>query len=192
MLAPWPNRVAGAKYLHEGQKMHLSITEPETGSAIHGLLTDVRFDILLRRASEVHLQGFIPPAEGYPFPLEVVIIYRVGAAFGMAVTLMARYVPQEGDERSLAAAPFGVGFHPYLTVGEAPLKECRLRLLKPARWLRPSPRAKWWTSSRCPGIWTSPAGRCSPVSASITPTRIFRRRGGRRSSPMGPRASASA
>ncbi|GAB3848839.1 aldose epimerase family protein [Nesterenkonia populi] len=130
-LAPWPNRVAGAKYLHEGQKMHLDITEPETGSAIHGLLSSVRFDILLRRASEVHLRGFVEPTEGYPFPLEVVLVYRVGAGFGLAATLMARYTPGRGRAQVFETAPFGVGFHPYLTAGGAPLKECRLRL--PAR-----------------------------------------------------------
>ncbi|GAA1115260.1 hypothetical protein [Nesterenkonia jeotgali] len=49
-------------------------------------------------------------------------------------TRLADLDPEEAASAHAAAprtAPFGAGFHPYLTAGGAPLKECRLRL--PAR-----------------------------------------------------------
>lgn len=136
VLAPWPNRIAQATYVHDETEYLLEANEEETGAAMHGLLYDLDLTVQFQRASEVHLVGTIQPTEGYPFPVDVVLVYRVGAEVGLSATLMARYTPENDDDAeadsferaSAAPAPFGAGFHPYLTAGGAALKDCRLRL----------------------------------------------------------------
>lgn len=129
VLTPWPNRIANAAYEHDGVSYELPAVEEGTGAALHGLLHEVDLDVLSQKEHEVHLSGHLPAQEGYPFDLDVVVVYRVSAGTGLSWSLLARYSPQSED--APATAPFGAGFHPYLTAGGAPLKECRLRL--PAR-----------------------------------------------------------
>ena len=141
VLAPWPNRLAGASYVHEGVTYDLPVTEEPSGAAIHGLLYDVDFSVQSRSEAAVHLVGELEPTAGYPFRLEVGLTYRVSSFLGLAATLAVRYIPDaagaEGgpdtprpaeQEPPASSAPFGAGFHPYLTVGGAPLRACRLRL----------------------------------------------------------------
>ncbi|RJN32615.1 hypothetical protein [Nesterenkonia natronophila] len=135
VLAPWPNRVAQARYTHAGASYELPANEEATGAALHGLLLDVDLEIQMQRESEVHLVGTIEPSAGYPFRLEVILVYRVAGHLGLTATLSTRYVPENTDHDDAstagATAPYGAGFHPYLTAADAPLKSCRLRL--PAR-----------------------------------------------------------
>lgn len=126
VLAPWPNRIAGASYEHHGVTHSLPAVEEATGAAIHGLLHAVDLEVILHKEHEVHLSGRIPAQEGYPFDLDIVVVYRVSGGTGLTWSLLARYAPQ--SDEAPATAPFGAGFHPYLTAGGAPLKECRLRL----------------------------------------------------------------
>ncbi|GAA1141832.1 hypothetical protein [Nesterenkonia lutea] len=230
VLAPWPNRTQGGTYSYAGRDYTLPVNEEATGAAIHGLMFDLPLHVQAHKDSEVQLQGTLEPSAGYPFGLDIALIYRVTSDVGLTATLMARYSPADehallaeesqasaaeaqeheetateadagadaddetsageendaeadaddeasaGDEGSaygegaadddvdadhessadhegsadaLAAAaddsdseqagtpagpqtaPFGAGFHPYLTAGGASLRECRLRL--PAR-----------------------------------------------------------
>lgn len=126
VLAPWPNRVAKAAYVFGDTEYSLPVNEEETCAALHGLLYDVELSVDAQRSSEVRLTGVIEATEGYPFRLETVLVYRVAADLGLSVSLMVRYAPQDDD--AAGSAPFGAGFHPYLTAGDAPLKDCRLRL----------------------------------------------------------------
>lgn len=135
VLAPWPNRIAEASYSHGEQTFELPVNEEETGAALHGLLYDVDLNIQLERESEVHLGGSIEPTQGYPFRLEVALIYRVAEHLGLSVTLSARHAPESPTDDAdspeatgVSAPPFGAGFHPYLTAADAPLRSCRLRL----------------------------------------------------------------
>ena len=78
----------------------------------------------LRHASdEVALGYMLHPQPGYPFTLELEVSYRLTAG-GLEVTLRAT---NRGD----APAPFGAGFHPYLTLGGTRLEDTLLEL--PAR-----------------------------------------------------------
>ncbi|WP_150461131.1 aldose epimerase family protein [Nesterenkonia ebinurensis] len=130
VLAPWPNRVVKASYSYGDAEYALESNEEETGAAIHGLLYDTQLGIQYQRESEVHLAGVIEPTAGYPFRLEVVLVYRVAGHLGLTTTLSTRYTPieEDGDDSVLPTAPYGAGFHPYLTAADAPLKSCRLRL----------------------------------------------------------------
>lgn len=135
VLAPWANRIAGASYVHDETIYELPVTEEQTGAAIHGFLHEQELTVLSSSESSVHLTGILEPTEGYPFRLEVSLIYRVAAAFGLSTTLSVRYIPDDADPdvddfdaANQAPAPFVAGFHPYLTAGDAKLDECRLRL----------------------------------------------------------------
>lgn len=128
VLAPWPNRIVKASYVYGENRYQLPVTDEATGSALNGLIHHVDFSIQHQRESEIHLAGVLEPAEGYPFRLEIVLIYRVSGQLGLTAALSTRYTPENNDDDTPAAAPFGGGFHPYLTAADAPLKSCRLRL----------------------------------------------------------------
>jgi aldose 1-epimerase len=127
LLAPWPNRIDGGRYVFGGTEHQLALSEPARGNAIHGLTrwtswTPVRHDadaVLLRNAPHGH--------QGYPFGLEIEAEYRLDPGTGLHVTITAR-------NRGSGAAPYGTGSHPYLTIGFTPVDECELRL-PAASWL---------------------------------------------------------
>jgi galactose mutarotase-like enzyme len=109
VLAPWPNRLDDGRYSFEGRDGQAALDEPATRTAIHGLVRWWPWRTVSRAASAVTLACVLPPQPGYPWRLELGVEYRL-AADGLTVTASAR----NGSD---APAPFGVGFHPYLTVG---------------------------------------------------------------------------
>ncbi|WP_405833712.1 gluconokinase, GntK/IdnK-type [Streptomyces sp. NBC_00105] len=109
LLVPWPNRVAGGSYRFGGEELQLPLTEPENGNAIHGLLRWVPWQLLARSEDAVTVGTTLFPQPGYPYRLEVAAEYRLGPE-GLETTVTTT---NAGD----AAAPYGVGQHPYLTVG---------------------------------------------------------------------------
>jgi galactose mutarotase-like enzyme len=123
LLVPWPNRVGGGRYHFNGQDLQLPLTEPEKHNAIHGLLRWTPWQLLARSDHGVRVGTTLFPQPGYPFQLEVFADYRLGPE-GLEVAVTATNV---GD----TAAPYGVGQHPYLTVGTGPLDTALLTV--PAR-----------------------------------------------------------
>ncbi|MGW7440306.1 gluconokinase, GntK/IdnK-type [Streptomyces sp. NPDC054849] len=109
VLVPWPNRVAGGRYRFGGENLQLPLTEPENGNAIHGLLRWVPWRLLARSENAVTVGTTLFPQPGYPYRLEVSAEYRLGPE-GLETTVTST---NPGD----SAAPYGVGQHPYLTVG---------------------------------------------------------------------------
>jgi aldose 1-epimerase len=116
ILAPWPNRVEGARWTHAGHELQLAVTEPELGHANHGLLLDTDFEALAAEPGSLLLGGQIGAQTGYPFSLEVRVQYRLHR-LGIEVVIAVR---NDGD----ATAPVAIGAHPYLRVpaGEAELQ----------------------------------------------------------------------
>ncbi|MDP5316219.1 aldose epimerase family protein [Streptomyces poriferorum] len=109
VLVPWPNRIGDGRYTFDGADLQLPLTEPEKGNAIHGLLRWVPWRLQARSEEALRLAGVIRPQPGYPFLLDVTAEYRLGPA-GLDVSVRATNV---GD----GPAPYGVGQHPYLTLG---------------------------------------------------------------------------
>ncbi|MEU3307244.1 aldose 1-epimerase family protein [Nocardiopsis sp. NPDC006832] len=118
LLAPWPNRVAGGRYTFQGTEYRLAVDDPGTGSAIHGLVHDQDWSPVDAREDEVTLRLAFEGTSGYPFPLELTARHRLSSE-GLTVSVRAVNTG-EGD------APYGVGFHPYLTLGR-PLDELSAR-----------------------------------------------------------------
>ncbi len=109
-LVPWPNRTAGARWTHQGATQQLDITEPSKGNASHGLLRNTAYSLLDRSDDSVTLGATVYPQHGYPFTLDVAVTY--------ALTDDGLRVSYRLDNLGAAAAPFGVGAHPYLRIGE--------------------------------------------------------------------------
>lgn len=110
VLAPWPNRLRDGTYEHDGVEHHLEIDEPATKSAIHGLVHDRKWSPTILSEREARLRLDFEGSPGFPFPLELEIGYRLGPD-GLTVTTTVR---NPGPTPS----PFGLGFHPYLSLGE--------------------------------------------------------------------------
>ncbi len=112
VLAPWPNRVAGGRWTHQGKTQQLDITEPSRGNAIHGLLRNTAYTLIDQGLAKVTLGASIYPQHGYPFTLDVAVTYAL-TDDGLEVTYRLR-------NAGAVAAPFGIGAHPYLRVGDHP------------------------------------------------------------------------
>lgn len=124
VLAPWPNRVRAGRWTHDGADQQLALTEPAAGNAIHGLLRHVPWTATDRAADRVTLTAVATVQPGWPQPVRVAVTYAVGP--GLTVSTTATNL---GD----GAGPFGLGFHPYLRVGDVPADDLRLTLAAGSR-----------------------------------------------------------
>lgn len=119
VLAPWPNRVAGAAFEFAGQAHSLAVTEPERGHALHGLSPGTTFD-LSADSDTARLRAVLGPAPGWPWRIEVRVTYTV-RRWGIRAEITARNLSAE-------PAPCALGAHPYLDPLGWPLDECVLHL----------------------------------------------------------------
>ncbi|KHL12165.1 aldose 1-epimerase [Mumia flava] len=110
VLAPWPNRLADGAYVFDGSSLRLPVTEPERGTALHGLVTAIDWEVREHRADEVRVGVAVPRSEGYPFDVDVEVRYALDAELGLTVAVTGTNI---GD----VVAPFGCGFHPYVRHG---------------------------------------------------------------------------
>lgn len=120
ILAPWPNRVTDGRYTFEGTDYVLSISEPERGHALHGLVSWLDFEPVEVDESSVRLAATIEAQLGYPFRVRVDVEYRVDED-GLTTTVTATNV---GPGR----APVGLAPHPYLVAGEGLVDDWDLEL----------------------------------------------------------------
>jgi aldose 1-epimerase len=120
VLVPWPNRVRDARYEFDGAEHRLEVSEPERGNALHGLVLHSRWHGVRTSARRVSLAYELHPRPGYPFTLRLGVSYEL-ASGGVVMTLHATNV---GAER----APFGAGFHPYLTPGTTSVDDMLLEV----------------------------------------------------------------
>ncbi|MFD4691080.1 gluconokinase, GntK/IdnK-type [Streptomyces sp. NPDC058463] len=130
LLIPWPNRIGDGRYHFEGVDLQLPLTEPEKGNAIHGLLRWVPWQLQARTEESLRLGTVLRPQPGYPFLLDVTAEYRLGPD-GLDVVVSATNV---GD----GPAPYGVGQHPYLTLGTGQVDTVVLTLPVRERFLTDS------------------------------------------------------
>jgi aldose 1-epimerase len=107
LLMPWPGRITEGRYAFDGDTHQLPLTEPETRTAIHGLVRWASWHAVERDSDRVTMEHLVHPQPGYPFTLLLRVEYRLGAD-GLTVRTIAE---NAGD----AACPFGAGHHPYLT-----------------------------------------------------------------------------
>ena len=131
VLAPWPNRLADGRYSFRGDAYQLPLTEPGKRNAIHGL---VRWDVWRigeRSDNEVVMEHDLLPQDGYPFTIHLEARYRLGDE-GLSVSITA-------TNAGTKAAPYGVGMHPYLSLGVERIDDLELRA-PGQRWLEADDR----------------------------------------------------
>jgi aldose 1-epimerase len=110
VLAPWPNRLDGGRYRFEGVEGQAALDEPVLGNAIHGLVRWLPWRAVSEGEEYVRMGCVVHPQPAYPWRLELEVEYRLDED-GLRVT------PRATNE-SATVCPFGIGFHPYLTVAE--------------------------------------------------------------------------
>ena len=125
VLAPWPNRVVGARYVFDDECFELPVNEPQRGHALHGLVADATWQLVEPLSVEddhgfARLAHTIEPTPGYPFTLALQILYSLTPE-GLTATLTAQ---NTGDR----AAPYGCGPHPWLLAGDGPIQDWELAL----------------------------------------------------------------
>lgn len=123
VLAPWPNRLGDGAYEFGDVHAQAPLNEVGRRTAIHGLVRWLPWHLTGRAQNRVGLACDLRPSPAYPFALHLEIEYRLGRE-GLTITT---------DAQNLGAddLPFGLGFHPYLTVGTGTIDQARLRI--PAR-----------------------------------------------------------
>lgn len=111
VLAPWPNRLRDGLYTFGAVTQQLAITDVPRRSAIHGFSRFVLWRPIRRSRDSITLACVIAPQPGYPHPLRLTTRWSLTddglRADHVAVNLGA------------TPAPFGLGTHPGLRVGDA-------------------------------------------------------------------------
>jgi aldose 1-epimerase len=120
VLAPWPNRLGDGRYSIDGRTGRAAWDEPEKRNAIHGLVRWLPWRLRSRAQNVVVLGCTLFAQPGFPWQLEFVLEYRLGRE-GLVVTASVTNT----DE---VPAPFGLGFHPYITLGSPSIDVVRLTL----------------------------------------------------------------
>ena len=120
VLFPWPNRVRDGRWRDGDVDRQLVVTEPGRRTANHGLVTGSRFLVTRHGPAAVTLTAEVRDEPGYPFHVRLELTYRL-LPDGLSVGATVRNL---GD----GTAPFALGFHPYLRVGDHPLEDLLLDL----------------------------------------------------------------
>ena len=109
VLAPWPNRLTDGSYRYGGRDCQAPINELGRNTAIHGLVRWLDWSPVAHESTSVTLSCAVRPQPGYEWQLDLEVTYALDDT-GLTVTFQAVNADTE-------RAPFGVGFHPYLTLG---------------------------------------------------------------------------
>lgn len=115
VLVPWPNRVRDGVWNLDGEEQALDLTERDRGNALHGLLRFTDYEVREQTADSVTLGVLVAPQHGWPFLLDTWVRYQVRAD-GLTVT---HGVTNLSDQR----APYAVGTHPFLRIGDTPVED---------------------------------------------------------------------
>src|SRR5215212_8499800 len=107
VLAPWPNRLQDGRYSMYGVDASAALDEPSRNNAIHGLVRWLPWSLRAETGSSVELGCILHPQPAYPWRLELSVTYALDLG-GLRVTTIA-------ENLSEGPAPFGAGFHPYVS-----------------------------------------------------------------------------
>ncbi|MET0789105.1 MAG: aldose 1-epimerase family protein [Cellulomonas sp.] len=120
VLAPWPNRLRDGAYGYRGETYEVPLTEHHRQTALHGLVAHTTFTTVDADETSVTLEHVIVPTFGYPWPVRVRMTYTL--------TADGLHVRAEATNLGATTAPYGIGFHPWLSPGDAPVDDCTLQV----------------------------------------------------------------
>jgi aldose 1-epimerase len=109
VLIPFPNRIDQGTYTFQGVTQQLPLSEPGNDNAIHGLTRWSNWSVTGLGSDYIQLSLILHGQPGYPFVLALKETYRVSQG-----TL---FVTTDATNIGPSALPYGVGHHPYITVG---------------------------------------------------------------------------
>ena len=140
VLAPWPNRLCDGQYEYAGTTYDVPLNEHDRQNALHGLISHITFSTVDESATSVAVEHTIVPTTGYPWPVRVRVTYSLSDA-GLRV---------QTDVTNLgtASAPFGLGFHPWLSPGDGVVDDATLQV---DAALHVTVDARWFTGPPPPG-----------------------------------------
>lgn len=124
VLIPFPGRVAHGRYGFDGQDYQLPCNDKEGPNAIHGFARSLPWSVTKNSPSRAtfelcfHEEEYA--AQGYPFTLHLNVSYILDAG-----KLSCEFIVRNHGR---CAAPVGVGFHPYFTVGTGTLDEAEVKV----------------------------------------------------------------
>lgn len=118
VLAPWPNRLGGGRYVFDGVQHRVPVNERARGNANHGFANELHWTVTRAHGNALTATVALGDRPGYPFAVELAVRYAL-AGDGLTVTATA-------TNRGGADAPFGIGFHPWLSPGGARVDDCTL------------------------------------------------------------------
>ncbi len=120
LLLPWPNRIAGGRYQFQGQRFQLPINDHQGQNAIHGLARWLPWVPEAVTPDSLALSLRLFPQPGYDFALRVLAEYHLRDE-GLQVSVAATNLGS-------GALPWGLGAHPYLTLGSALVDDLEIRV----------------------------------------------------------------
>jgi aldose 1-epimerase len=115
LLAPWPNRIDRGTYTFEGTEQKLPWNQTDEQNAIHGLTRWMNWELAQVRGDAVSMRLVLHAQPGYPFTVRLQHEYSLSDD-GLTVTHSMHNI-------GASAVPYGVGMHPYFTVGTAVVDE---------------------------------------------------------------------
>ena len=118
VLFPWPNRIRDGLWSRDGVEHRLALTEPKLGNASHGLVRWASWQLADRSECSATVTIELHPQPGWEGSLDLAVTYALGED-GLTVT-------SEVVNRGAAPAPFGLGFHPYVSIAQTPVEGLRL------------------------------------------------------------------
>lgn len=123
ILYPWPNRIGDAQWSFSDRIAQPTVNDAHQATAIHGLVRWRPFQVESVNQNRCVMRLLLHPTPDYPFLSEIVIAYHLGS-LGLTVTTTV-------TNRDDVPIPFGVGFHPYLSVTTPTIEGAELEV--PAR-----------------------------------------------------------
>ncbi len=120
-LLPWPNRIAGGRYLWDGTAHQLPLNDVAHRAALHGLVTWTEWEVADTQPEAVTLTTFVAPRPGYEWPLESSVVYRLDPSAGLTITIETVNIGRD-------TAPYGVSVHPYIRLGDRDVDALELAL----------------------------------------------------------------
>ncbi len=124
VLIPFPGRIGDGRYSFDGRQFQLECNDKEAPNAIHGFVRSLPWQVQDVHTNKVtfaiRLDAETYAGRGYPFSLAISVMYDLGTS-GLTCIFTVNNVGQQ-------AAPVGVGFHPYFTVGTSVIDEAEVQI----------------------------------------------------------------
>lgn len=116
LLAPFPNRLNKGKFSFEGNDYQFPINDHDTGTALHGFVSQLKFEIgdLVfnpNNASVTCYTSYEGNLEYFPFPFTAKVTYSLDTNDGFSLNFS---VTNNGKSNM----PIGIGWHPYFCLSK--------------------------------------------------------------------------